>query len=48
VIGDDGLAHYGVIRVALLGSDQNGDDLMIFDWAYQLQPGNPALVVAPE
>lgn len=48
VIGDDGFAHYGVIRVVLLGSDQNGDPIMIFDWAYQLQPGNPSLVVSPE
>lgn len=48
VIGDDGFAHYGAIRVVLLGSDQNGDPIMIFDWAYQLQPGNPSLVVAPE
>ncbi|MBM4185486.1 MAG: hypothetical protein FJ207_14920 [Gemmatimonadetes bacterium] len=47
VIGDDGLAHYGAIRVVLLGYDQSNDPIMIFDWAYQLQPGNPALVVAP-
>ena len=44
VIGDDGLLHYGVIRVQLLGSDQNGDPIMIFDWAYQLQAGNRSLV----
>ena len=25
-----------------------GDPIMIFDWAYQLQPGNPSLVVSPE
>ncbi len=43
VIGDDGLVHYGAIRVELLGSDQNGDPIMIFDWAYQLQAGNPSL-----
>ena len=40
VRGDDGEHHYGVIRVNLLGSDQNGDALIVFDWAYQLQPGN--------
>lgn len=40
VIGDDGQVHYGVIRVTLLGFDQNDDPIMIFDWAYQLQPGN--------
>jgi hypothetical protein len=43
VIGDDGLIHYGVIRVTLLGFDQNDDPIMIFDWAYQLQAGNPNL-----
>jgi len=43
VIGDDQQIHYGVIRVDLLGFDQNDDALMIFDWAYQLQPGNPNL-----
>ncbi|MEK9502173.1 fibronectin type III domain-containing protein [Gaopeijia maritima] len=31
------------IRVELLGFDQAGDPLMIFDWAYQLQVGNPNL-----
>jgi len=47
VVGDDGLTHYGIIRVTHLGFDQNGDAIMIFDWAYQLQPGNPSLVVEP-
>ena len=40
---DDGQLHYGVIRVTLLGFDQADTPLMIFDWAYQLQPGNPNL-----
>jgi hypothetical protein len=40
VRGDDGQNHYAAIRVQLLGSDGTGRDLMIFDWAYQLQPGN--------
>lgn len=44
VLGDDGQIHYGVIRVDLLGFDQNDDALMIFDWAYQLQAGNPDLI----
>jgi len=44
VIGNDGQIHYGVIRVDLLGFDQNSDALMIFDWAYQLQAGNPELI----
>jgi len=43
VIGNDGQFHYGVIRIGHLGFDQNGDAIMIFDWAYQLQPGNPNL-----
>lgn len=38
VAGADGRTHYGVIRVRLLGTDQAGRRLMIFDWAYQLQP----------
>ena len=44
VVGDDGQTHYGTIRVALLGMDQSGAEIMIFDWAYQLQAGNPQLV----
>lgn len=43
VVGDDALVHYGVIRVEMLGYDQNDNPLMIFDWAYQLQAGNPNL-----
>ncbi|MDE0899190.1 MAG: hypothetical protein OSA81_09250 [Longimicrobiales bacterium] len=43
VIGNDGQTHYGMIRVDLLGFDQNNDALMIFDWAYQLQANNPEL-----
>jgi len=46
VIGDDGLTHFGAVRVTLLGQDQNGDRIMIFDWSYQLQPGNPSLTPA--
>jgi hypothetical protein len=45
VVDGAGLIHYGAIRVALLGTDQTGAELMIFDWAYQLQGGNPQLVV---
>ena len=44
VVGGDGLARYGAVRVTLLGTDQAGDELMIFDWAYQLQAGNPQVV----
>lgn len=46
VRGDDGKVHYGVIRVAMLGFDQDGNALMIFDWAYQLQANNPDLAAA--
>jgi len=43
VIGDDGAVHFGAVRIQALGSDQSGVGLMIFEWSYQLQPGNPAL-----
>jgi len=43
VVGDDGEIHYGAIRVELLGYDQNGSAMVIFDWSYQLQAGNPNL-----
>lgn len=46
VRGDDGRQHYGVVRVVLLGFDQNDNALAIFDWAYQLQADNPDLVPA--
>jgi hypothetical protein len=44
VIEEDGVERFGAIRVTLLGTDQSGAALMIFDWAYQLQGGNPQLV----
>ena len=47
VTGDDGQLHYAAVRVDLLGSDQSGYAIMIFDWAYQLQPGNPQLAPRP-
>lgn len=46
VLGADNQTHYGVIRVTHLGLDQTGD-VMIFDWAYQLQPGNRSLAPRP-
>ncbi|NNK62749.1 MAG: hypothetical protein HKO98_06010 [Gemmatimonadetes bacterium] len=42
-IPGNGGDRFAVIRVELLGFDQAGDPLMIFDWAYQLQVGNPNL-----
>lgn len=35
--------RYGAIRVTLQAFDQGGNALMIFDWAHQLQAGNPNL-----
>jgi hypothetical protein len=46
VRGDDGQMRYGVIRVELLGYDGSDRPIMIFDWAYQLQAGNPNLAPA--
>ena len=43
VVEGGGVVRYGAVRVALLGTDQSGAELMIFDWAYQLQSGNPQL-----
>jgi len=51
VQASDGTVHYGALYVRLLGTDQNGDGIAIFDWAYQLQPDNRALnrrSVAPD
>ncbi len=45
VVDGGAVIHYGAVRVTLLGTDQTGAELMIFDWAYQLQGGNPQLVV---
>jgi hypothetical protein len=42
VIGDDGEVHYGAIRIVMQGENQDGG-VVIFDWSYQLQAGNPQL-----
>jgi hypothetical protein len=39
-IGSGASAYFGVIRVVFQGFDQDGDGIMIFDWAFQLQAGN--------
>jgi hypothetical protein len=39
--------NYGVIRVTHLGHDQDANPFMIFDWAFQIQPGNPNLAPQP-
>jgi len=46
VQGDDGQTHYAVIRIEMLGFDQDDNALMIFDWAYQLVPNEPNLAPA--
>lgn len=46
VRGDDGQTHYGVVRVAMLGTDRDGNDLAVFDWAYQLIPNEPRLNIS--
>ncbi|HEX8358631.1 MAG TPA: hypothetical protein VF613_00830 [Longimicrobium sp.] len=38
-----GGTHYGVVRVQLLGSDQQNRSLMVFDWSLQLVPNEPRL-----
>jgi len=38
-----GRTHFGKIRVSLEGADQEGRDLAVFDWAYQLIPDEPSL-----
>ncbi|HEU0051924.1 MAG TPA: hypothetical protein VFQ39_02060, partial [Longimicrobium sp.] len=43
VNGSDGQPHYGVVRATILGTDQTGRDLLIFDWAYQLIANEPRL-----
>lgn len=40
-----GGVRYGVVRVQLLGSDQTGRDLMIFDWAHQTRVNEPRLSI---
>ena len=44
IVDGVGVLRYGAVRVTLLGTDQTGAALMIFDWAYQIQGGNPQLV----
>ncbi len=41
--GSGGTTHYGVVRVQLLGSDQQNRSLMVFDWAVQLIANEPRL-----
>lgn len=47
VTGDDGAVHYGALRVEMLGADQSGDAIAVFDWVYQLAPTVRALAPPP-
>ena len=42
-INGTGGTHYGVVRVQLLGSDQQNRSLMVFDWSLQLIANEPRL-----
>jgi hypothetical protein len=46
VPASSGSWRYGVIRVSHVGFAQDGA-IALFDWAFQLQPGNPALSTIP-
>lgn len=41
-----GRVRYGLVRIAFTGVDQAGRELIVFDWAYQMQPGNRSLDAA--
>lgn len=43
VAGADGRTRYGTVRIGTAGADQDARELIVFDWAYQTQPGNPNL-----
>jgi hypothetical protein len=45
-IGTGSAALYGAFRVVFQGQDQDGNEIMIVDWAFQLQAGNPNLAPA--
>lgn len=40
VPGDDGDTRFGALRATITGVDQEGAELIVFDWAYQTQAGN--------
>lgn len=48
VPGDDGKMRYGAVRVTHFSSCPGDDRYVIFDWAYQTQPGNPNLSILPD
>ena len=43
VPGDDGEVRFGSVRPSISGFDQDGRELVIFDWAFQTQAGNPRM-----
>lgn len=46
VPGDDGEVRFGAIRASITGYDQDDNELVVFDWAFQTQPGNPRMNTA--
>lgn len=46
VPGEDGEVRFGAVRPSINGFNQDGDELVVFDWAYQTQPGNPRMNTA--
>lgn len=46
VPGADGEVRFGAIRASINGYDQDGSEVVVFDWAYQTQPGNPRMNTA--
>jgi hypothetical protein len=45
-IGTGSAALYGAFRVVFQGQDQDANEIMIVDWAFQLQAANPNLAPA--
>ncbi len=43
ITGEDGATRFGALRPAIVGADQRGHRLAVFDWAFQHQPDNPSL-----
>lgn len=46
VPGEDGEVRFGAIRASVTGYDQDGSEVVVFDWAFQTQPGNPRMNTA--
>ncbi|MQA88655.1 MAG: hypothetical protein GEU90_00265 [Gemmatimonas sp.] len=46
VLGSDGQTHFAKMRVQGTSVDADGSRLILFDWAYQLRPDEPRLLLA--